>query len=71
MIDYFSGFYTEFFAEGGNIMVFCHRRHAVVNLFFFFFFFKGQLKSPILHNTRDGSEFYVPKILAGEYLGFV
>ena len=21
---------------------------------------KGQVKSPILHNTRDGSEFYVP-----------
>ena len=28
---------------------FCHRRHAVI-------------KSPILHNTRDGSEFYVPYI---------
>ena len=26
----------------------------------FFFFFKGQVKSPVLHNTRDGSEFYVP-----------
>ena len=25
-----------------------------------FFFFKGQVKSPVLHNTRDGSEFYVP-----------
>ena len=25
-----------------------------------FFFYKGQVKSPILHNTRDGSEFYVP-----------
>ena len=24
------------------------------------FFFKGQVKSPILHNTRNGSEFYVP-----------
>ena len=23
-------------------------------------FFKGQVKSPVLHNTRDGSEFYVP-----------
>ena len=22
------------------------------------FFFKGQVKSPVLHNTRDGSEFY-------------
>ena len=27
-----------------------------------FFFFKGQVKSPVLHNTRDGSEFYVPYI---------
>ena len=36
---------------------FCHRmRHAVIILFFF----KGQVKSPILHNTRDGSEFNVP-----------
>ena len=25
-----------------------------------FFFYKGQVKSPILHDTRDGSEFYVP-----------
>ena len=24
------------------------------------FFFKGQVKSPVLHNTSDGSEFYVP-----------
>ena len=24
------------------------------------FFFKRQVKSPVLHNTRDGSEFYVP-----------
>ena len=23
-------------------------------------FYKGQVKSPTLHNTRDGSEFYVP-----------
>ena len=22
--------------------------------------FKGQVKSPVLHNTRDGSVFYVP-----------
>ena len=27
-----------------------------------FFIFKGQVKSPVLHNTRDGSEFYVPYI---------
>ena len=25
-------------------------------------FFKGQVKSPVLHNTRNGSEFYVPYI---------
>ena len=24
------------------------------------FFFKRQVKSPVLHNTSDGSEFYVP-----------
>ena len=24
------------------------------------FFFKGQVKSPVLQNTSDGSEFYVP-----------
>ena len=23
-------------------------------------FFKGQVKCPVLHNTRDGSDFYVP-----------
>ena len=42
--------------KGGEHYGFCHRRHAVMNLIFF----KGQVKSPILHNTRDGSEFYVP-----------
>ena len=47
-------------------MVFCHRRHAVVNLFVLFYLKKGQVKSPILHNTRDGSEFCVPKILVSE-----
>ena len=26
------------------------------------FLFKGQVKSPILQNTRDGSEFYVPYV---------
>ena len=37
---------------------FCHiMRHAVMILFFYY---KGQVKSPILHNTRDGSEFYIP-----------
>ena len=63
MIDYFSGVDTECFAGGGggggegNVMVFCHRRLAVVK---FLLKKKGQVKSPILHNTRDGSEFYVP-----------
>ena len=52
MIDNFSRIDTE---EGGHYG-FCHRRHAVMILFFF----KGQVKSPILHYTRDGSEFYVP-----------
>ena len=52
MIDNFSGIDTE----GGEDIMVCHRRHAVMILFFF----KGQVKSPILHNTRDGSEFYVP-----------
>ena len=50
MIGNFSGIDTE-----GGDYGFCHRRHAVMNLFFF-----GQFKSPILHNTRHGSEFYVP-----------
>ena len=54
MIDNFSGIDTEG-VEGGHYG-FCHRRHAVMILFLF----KGQVKSPILHNTRDGSEFYVP-----------
>ena len=41
MIDYFSGVDTEifiFFAGGGgerNIMVFCHRTLAVVNILFY------------------------------------
>ena len=59
MIDNFSGIDTEWGGGGrggGGHYGFCHRRHAVMILFFF----KGQVKSPILHNTRDGSEFYVP-----------
>ena len=55
MIDNFSGIDTEGGGGGGHYG-FCHRRHAVMILFFF----KGQVKSPILHITRDGSEFYVP-----------
>ena len=54
MIDNFSGIDTEGGGEGQY--GFCLRRHAVMILFFF----KGQIKSPILHNTRDGSEFSVP-----------
>ena len=48
MIDNFLGIAV------GEHYGFCHRRHSVN------FFFKGQVKFPILHNTRDGSEFYVP-----------
>ena len=44
MIDNFSRIDTE---EGGHYGFF-HRRHAVMILFFF----KGQVKSPILHNTK-------------------
>ena len=55
MIDNFSGINTQRKGEGGHYG-FCHRRHAVMILFFF----KGQVKSPIFHNIRDGSEFYVP-----------
>ena len=55
MINNFSGIDTE---GGEGTIGFCYRRHAVMNLSFFFF--KGQVKSPILHNTRDWSEFYVP-----------
>ena len=50
MIDYFSGIDTE--GGRGRHYGFCHRRHAVM-----IFFFKGQVKSSILHNTRDRSEF--------------
>ena len=51
MIDNFLGMDTGHYG-------FCHiMRHAVMILFFFY---KGQVKSPILRNTRDGSKFYVP-----------
>ena len=59
MIDNFSGIEGREKGLGrgeGGHYGFCHRSHAVVILFFF----KGQVKSPILLNTRDGSEFYVP-----------
>ena len=36
MINYYSGVDTEYFAGVGDIMVLCHRRLAVVNLFLFF-----------------------------------
>ena len=54
MIDKFSWIDTER-GEVGHYG-FCHRRHVMMILFFF----KGQVKSPILHNTRYGSELYVP-----------
>ena len=44
MIDNFLGIDTDMGEGEGAIL----------------FFFKGQVKSPVLHNTRDGSEFYVP-----------
>ena len=56
MIDNFLGIDTE--GGAGHYGV-CHiMRHAVMILFFNFY--KRQVKSPILLNTRDGSEFYVP-----------
>ena len=39
--------------DTGHYGFFHIMRHAVMILFFFFY--KGQVKSPILHNTRDGS----------------
>ena len=51
MIDNFLGIDTDIGGGGGGgggvMILFC---------------FKGQVKSPVLHNTRDGSEFYVPYI---------
>ena len=56
MLDNFSGNDIEGGGGGGHYC-FCHRRHEVIILFFF----KGQVKSPILHNTKDaGSDCYVP-----------
>ena len=50
---------------GGDIIVF-----AIEGIFFFF---KGQIKPPILHNTRDGSEFMFltlrTKVTSGRGLG--
>ena len=56
MIDNFSGIDIEGEWGGGDIMVFAIEGMRDDS----FFFFKGQVESPILHNTRDGSEFYVP-----------
>ena len=60
MIDNFLGLIQR--GDTGHYR-FCHRmRHAVMIFFammIFFSFFKGQVKSPILHNTGNGSEFYV------------
>ena len=58
MIDNFLGIDTEGGGDTGHYG-FCHIMwHAVMILFLFFY--KRQVKSPILHNTKDGSEFYVP-----------
>ena len=46
MIDNFLGIDTDIGGWGGVMIL--------------LLFFKGQVKSPVLHNTRDGSEFYVP-----------
>ena len=46
MIDNFLGIDTDVDVGGVGVTI--------------LFFFKGQVKSPVLHNTRDGSEFYVP-----------
>ena len=46
MIDNFLGIDTDVGGGGVGVMI--------------LFFFNGQAKSPVLHNTRDGSEFYVP-----------
>ena len=59
MIDNFLGIDTEGGWGDTGHYGFCHiMRHAVMILLLFFY--EGQVKSPILHNTRDGSEFYVP-----------
>ena len=52
MIDNFSGIDTE----GGGILWFLPKKACSDDSFFF----KGQVKPPTLHNTRDRSEFYVP-----------
>ena len=58
MIDNFLGIDTE--GGGGEDTGhygFCHiMRHAVMILFFLYLY-KGQVRSPILKNTRDGIEF--------------
>ena len=59
MIDNFLGIDTGGGGGGGGTghYGFCHRMwHAVMILFFF----KGQVN---FHNTKDGSEFYVPYLL--------
>ena len=59
MIDNFLGIDTEGGWGDTGHYGFCHiMRHAAMILLFFII--KDRSSLPILHNTRDGSEFYVP-----------
>ena len=57
MIDNFLGFDTEW-GGGGTGHWFLPYNVACSDDSFFYY--KGQVKSRILHDTGDGSEFYVP-----------
>ena len=56
MIDNFLGIDTE----GGHWTLWFLHYNVACSDDSFFFIYKGQVTSPILHNTRDGSEFYIP-----------
>ena len=50
---------------------FCHIMRQAVMMIFLIFFYKGQVKSPILHNTRDGSDSTFPLyVILGEDFGY-
>ena len=59
MIDNFLGFDTEG-GGGGHWTLWFLPYNVACSDDSFFIFYKGQVKSPILHDTRDGSEFYFP-----------